>query len=93
MDKQPVRVQLQNGITAQVDWQPAQQKPFWSFGYVDDDCLENGGGECYQPCMFGGQEPIETIFGGIARYQLPLPSDETVRAQYLEWKRVQAASA
>lgn len=55
MEKEPVRIQLENGITAQVDWQSAQPKPFWAFGYIDDDCVESGAGGCYQPCMLGGK--------------------------------------
>jgi hypothetical protein len=85
MTKEPVRIQLENGITAQVDWQSAHNPPFWSFGYVDDDCAESGEGGCYQPCMCGGQEPIETLHRGIQRYELPLPTDEKERASYLAY--------
>lgn len=82
MNKEPVRIQLENGITAQVDWQPAQAKPYWAFGYVDDE-LEAEGQTCYQPCMCGGQDPIETLHRGILRYNLPLPVDPKQRHEYL----------
>lgn len=83
MNKQPVRIQLENGITAQVDWQPAHNPPFWVFGYIDDDCVERDEGGCYQPCMCSGGDPIETLYKGIQRYGLPLPLDADERAKYL----------
>lgn len=92
MQKEPVRIQLENGITAQVDWQPAQAKPFWAFGYIDDECAESGQGGCYQPCMLGGQDPIETLHHGILRYNLPLPLDPAQRHEYLVYMDLHAGT-
>lgn len=84
--REPVRMQLMDGITAQADWQDQMSKSFWAFGYIDDECAESGLGESYQPCMLGGQEPLETIFKGIVRYELPLPLDTKDRQAFLDWQ-------
>lgn len=80
-NKEPVRLQLEYGITAQVDWQPAQAKPFWLFGFIWDDCES----ECYQPCMWGGSDPMQTIYQGIVRYDLPMPAGEAALAAFNAW--------
>jgi hypothetical protein len=76
--KEPVRVQLEYDLTAQVSWAFNQPKPFWVFGYIVDDCES----ECYQVCLFGGDEPTETIWRGIIRYQLPMPASDTDKAGF-----------
>lgn len=78
-------MQLEDGITAQVDWQDQFVNPYWSFGYIDDERAEAGLGESYQPCMLSGQEPIETIFRGIDHYDLPLPVDPKLRVAFHHW--------
>ena len=90
-----VQMELESGIMANVTYQAHFEKPFWAFAYEDWDYDEdtgeflqpaNGGVEYVQVCMCYGQDPRDTLFKGIHRYDLPLPRNETDRADFLEWE-------
>jgi hypothetical protein len=83
-EREPIRMQLEGGITAQLDWQPNQPKPFWSFGFIHDE-LVGTDEPPYQPCMLGSVEPDGLIFRGIARYQLPKPLAADDKRAFEAW--------
>lgn len=63
---EPVRVELEDGFTAQADYQENHTPPFWVFGF-----MRPGSGQLYQPTLLFGSDPHELIQQGIELYGLP----------------------
>jgi hypothetical protein len=79
--KQPVRVQLESGFTAVAEW----RGHYWTFAYE-----EVGGFTQMTPLV--GENPHETIWSNLVRYELPLPASDTDKATFHRWLQANGMS-
>lgn len=83
-------IQLQQELTAVVNYQDHMPTPFWIFGFEDDKKRDAGEGEYYQVSLLSSNNPDELLYQGISTYDLPAPLDEQEAEKFLTWAKENA---